>query len=92
MTIVNWRKLSREVASRQGQMTLTSSFCNVIKQKDHLIANTPIFCKPFVKWAGGKRPLIPTLSKLIPKKFDRYFEPFIGGGAMTFYLLSNRSY
>ncbi|KRT61608.1 MAG: adenine methylase protein [Thaumarchaeota archaeon CSP1-1] len=43
--------------------------------------------KPFVKWAGGKRQLIPELTKHLPKKFDTYFEPFLGGGALLFHLL-----
>ena len=44
--------------------------------------------KPFVKWAGGKGALVEEYSKLglIPLKFNRYFEPFLGGGAMFFYL------
>lgn len=44
--------------------------------------------KPFVKWAGGKRQLIPILEKNIPKNFGTYFEPFLGGGAMLFHILS----
>lgn len=42
--------------------------------------------KPFVKWAGGKRALLPELLRLMPKKFDNYFEPFVGGGALFFEL------
>jgi len=42
--------------------------------------------KPFVKWAGGKRQLLPELLKCIPKKFNNYFEPFVGGGALFFEL------
>jgi len=42
--------------------------------------------KPFVKWAGGKRQLIPELLKYIPKEFNNYFEPFVGGGALFFEL------
>ena len=42
--------------------------------------------KPFVKWAGGKRKLVKKFVHLIPKKFNRYFEPFIGGGALYFHL------
>jgi len=42
--------------------------------------------KPFVKWAGGKRQLIPELLKYIPKNFNNYFEPFVGGGALFFEL------
>ena len=38
----------------------------------------PMF--PFIKWAGGKRQLLPHLKECVPKSFDRYFEPFLGGG------------
>ena len=38
--------------------------------------------KPLVKWAGGKSALISTLKPLLPKSFNRYCEPFIGGGAL----------
>ncbi len=44
--------------------------------------------KPFVKWAGGKRQLIPEIEKHLPEKFGSYFEPFLGGGALLFHLLS----
>ena len=42
--------------------------------------------KPFVKWAGGKNGLINSLVSFIPKNFNSYFEPFVGGGALFFYL------
>ena len=51
--------------------------------------------KPFLKWAGGKRQLLDTLEKKLPKeirktrKIELYVEPFIGGGAFFFHLLSN---
>lgn len=38
--------------------------------------------RPFLKWAGGKRQLLPLILPLIPKNFKRYFEPFVGGGAV----------
>ena len=47
-------------------------------------------CYPFVKWAGGKTQLLPELDALIPSLFDRYFEPFLGGGAFFFYLVSEK--
>jgi DNA adenine methylase len=48
-------------------------------------------CKPFVKWAGGKGQLVPQLYALAPAKFDRYIEPFLGGGALFFHLISNKN-
>jgi DNA adenine methylase len=45
---------------------------------------------PFLKWAGGKGQLLPTLSTFLPTKFGRYFEPFVGGGAMFFHLYGQR--
>jgi DNA adenine methylase len=45
---------------------------------------------PFLKWAGGKRKLSQLIISAFPHDFDpkvnRYFEPFIGGGALTFAL------
>lgn len=48
--------------------------------------------KPFIKWVGGKSQLIEQLDKQLPADFDNwedvtYIEPFVGGGAMLFYLL-----
>ena len=45
-------------------------------------------CYPFVKWAGGKSQLLYKIETFIPANFDRYFEPFLGGGAFFFYLSS----
>jgi DNA adenine methylase len=47
--------------------------------------------KPFLKWAGGKRQLLAHLRKFVPPKFDRYFEPFLGGGALFFDLQPKKS-
>jgi DNA adenine methylase len=42
--------------------------------------------KPFLKWAGGKRWFIHRYAHLLPKKFNRYIEPFLGAGSVFFYL------
>lgn len=42
--------------------------------------------KPFVKWPGGKRLLVKEITKKFPKKIKRYWEPFVGGGAVFFSL------
>lgn len=48
--------------------------------------------KPFIKWVGGKTQLIEQLDALLPADFGNrndvtYIEPFVGGGAMLFYML-----
>lgn len=42
---------------------------------------------PFVKWAGGKRQLLPQIKERMPEKYNNYYEPFVGGGAVMFELL-----
>ena len=39
---------------------------------------------PFVKWAGGKTQLLDRIHELMPKEYNHYYEPFIGGGALLF--------
>ena len=45
-----------------------------------------VVAKPFVKWAGGKRTLAPEITEHLPKEFNDYWEPFVGGGAVFFHL------
>jgi len=54
-------------------------------------ASYPSLCRdervqPFLKWAGGKRQLIPTIRSFVPENYRVYFEPFIGAGAIFFEL------
>lgn len=42
---------------------------------------------PFVKWAGGKRQLLPQIKERMPEKYNDFYEPFVGGGAVMFGLL-----
>lgn len=53
---------------------------------------TKVKAKPFLKWAGGKTQLLPTIDSFLPDSFRRekditYIEPFVGGGAMLFFML-----
>ena len=47
--------------------------------------------KPFVKWAGGKRQLISFLNENLPETFGTYYEPFLGGGALLFHILTKKN-
>lgn len=44
---------------------------------------------PFVKWAGGKRQLLGAINERMPKSYENYYEPFVGGGAVLFELQPN---
>jgi DNA adenine methylase len=50
--------------------------------------NTSINCHPFIKWAGGKSRLITQIKYFLPNHFNNYFEPFVGSGALFFYLIN----
>ena len=44
--------------------------------------------KPFLKWAGGKAQLLERLERHFPRDFDTYYEPFLGGGAVFFHIVT----
>jgi DNA adenine methylase len=62
--------------------------------QSHLAASTGgVILKrplPIVKWAGGKTQLLPAFHPYIPQRFNRYYEPFVGGGAMFFHMYSQK--
>ncbi|MFT4980121.1 MAG: DNA adenine methylase [Myxococcota bacterium] len=46
--------------------------------------------RPFLKWAGGKRRVLPLLLDKAPRKWSRYHEPFMGGGALFFSIAAQK--
>ncbi len=49
-------------------------------------------CRPFLKWAGGKTQLLSQLVRRTPQSYNRYLEPFLGGGALFFALQPRLAY
>lgn len=52
---------------------------------------TDLKVAPFLKWAGGKRQLLSQIRERMPKEYNNYYEPFIGGGAVLFELKPKRA-
>ncbi len=62
----------------------TGNYTTILQKKNGNLKNE--IPHPFLKWAGGKRQLISQMHRYFPKNFKKYIEPFIGGGAVLFYL------
>lgn len=61
--------------------------------KDCVLVNSKVDCKPFLRWAGGKRWLIKHLDSYLPEGgFNNYHEPFLGGGSIFFHLQPKVAY
>jgi DNA adenine methylase len=56
-----------------------------------MIVESPTQAKPVLKWAGGKTQMINELMKKAPANFNKYIEPFFGGGALFFHLQPERA-
>lgn len=80
------RVIVNSQATRSG-FVVSHSGVSSEKIVDDTKSRKPYFdIKPFIKWVGGKRQLLPALIPCIPQKYNRYIEPFLGGGALFFYL------
>lgn len=51
--------------------------------------SAPIKIKPFLRWAGGKTWLTKHIHQYLLREFENYFEPFLGGGSIYFFLKNN---
>src|SRR5882672_4155394 len=65
-------------------MPVTSSESTLTKR---VAVKRTDLAQPFLKWAGGKRQLLPKIRKYVPQKYGVYFEPFVGAGAVLFDLV-----
>lgn len=69
----------------QGKVNVTLETIERLSQalriKTSLLLEETKAFRPFVKWAGGKTQLLERLHAYMPKTYNNYFEPFIGGGS-----------
>ena len=69
-----------------------ADFKTVKISKPVIVIDTPKkYLKPLIKWSGGKGDEIKQFEKYLPAEYDTYIEPFIGGGALFFYLEPEKS-
>ncbi len=80
--------LTEYIKSKKSKHHLFLERKRNINKRAKTIVDVP---HPFLKWAGGKRQLISQFDKFFPSKFNKYIEPFVGGGAIFFYLLPNNA-
>lgn len=63
---------------------------NIVNQNEP--DTTTIPARPFLKWVGGKRSILPELLLRMPKYYERYIEPFLGGGTLFFAKQPQKAY
>jgi DNA adenine methylase len=59
---------------------------------EHKTQGKSVPAKPFIKWVGGKRSILPQLLARMPKEYGEYLEPFVGGGALFFAVRPKRAF
>jgi DNA adenine methylase len=64
----------------------TKDTINIPRQK-----HNSNYLKPLIKWSGGKSDEIKMFEKYFPENYDKYIEPFVGGGSVYFYLNPNNA-
>jgi DNA adenine methylase len=80
-----------ELTIGREQMTLPYSKPDTSKKaRSQSVEIVPKDAKPFLKWVGGKNQLLTQFEAYLPSNFKRYFEPFVGGGAVFFRLWNSR--
>jgi len=64
---------------------------SIAARVEHETQEQSVPAKPFIKWVGGKRSILPQLLARMPKEYRDYVEPFVGGGALFFAVRPKRA-
>ena len=85
-----------ELINRCNELQITNYYNKNKKELIKLIndveeMNENKHLKPLIKWSGGKSDEIKNFEKYFPLNFERYIEPFVGGGSVYFYLNKDNS-
>jgi hypothetical protein len=73
--------MSNTETTNSKEFVIKSKSCDFDETK-----NNQTKLSPLIKWSGGKGDEIKRFENHIPKNYDTYIEPFIGGGALFFHL------
>ncbi len=74
---------ARFLPIRLGSMN-SEAFTQAIDKGKEVASGASRQARPFLKWAGGKRQLLPQIRQFSPGAFGSYIEPFVGSGAVFF--------
>ncbi len=89
--IINTKRGVAQVVERRFREPEVAGSSPVAPTIKPMLVRTNTKPKPFVKWAGGKRQIADELLRRVPVCFNRYLEPFVGGGALLFELLPEKA-
>jgi len=70
-----------------GKINKSNKKCII---KEHITKNKKMV-PTLVKWAGGKKQLLKQIEEFLPSRIENYIEPFVGGGAVAFFILKKYS-
>jgi D12 class N6 adenine-specific DNA methyltransferase len=79
----------------RGMTTLETAGAHQVgftRGRTHCATSNEVKCSPLLKWPGGKRSLLGEILPFVPSRFNRFFEPFLGGGALFFALQPTKAY
>ena len=80
-TLLSMAKKPVQQWNKESKQSIANTFDMTISDLENAVHGN--FLTPFIKWVGGKRQLLPELVRRMPKNgYNKYYEPFVGGGAL----------